>query len=312
VRFIRFSGYHGNYGANYGIALGNDKVYLGSQSSRSYVQFDPATNTFSTPAAAWTYTLGISVDGNGDIVLGSNPIYKFDPSGAVKWSTPHPLPGTDVRGVIVDANNDIWTVNLSSNNISKFDGVTGNHLATIPVGLSPYTYSDATGFAARNITTPSGIWTVVSDGGAAGTAWESISWNNEPQGAQPGDSQITVEARAADTQAGLQLVAYGPVANGGPLGLTGQFIQVKVTLEPASNGDTPVLSDLVLANKDNNATCDIDGNGGVDIADIRIITAARNTVNSLLDIDGDGVVTVLDARKCVLECTNPRCAPDAP
>ncbi|PIP42858.1 MAG: hypothetical protein COX17_10245, partial [Deltaproteobacteria bacterium CG23_combo_of_CG06-09_8_20_14_all_60_8] len=70
--------------------------------------------------------------------------------------------------------------------------------------------------------------------------------------------------------------------------------------------------DLVLVNKDNNATCDIDGNGGVDIADIRIITAARNTVNSLLDIDGDGVVTVLDARKCVLECTNPRCAPVAP
>lgn len=54
--------------------------------------------------------------------------------------------------------------------------------------------------------------------------------------------------------------------------------------------------------------CDANGDGAVDIADIQIIGAARNTVNPALDIDGDGIVTVLDSRKCVLECDMPRCA----
>lgn len=58
--------------------------------------------------------------------------------------------------------------------------------------------------------------------------------------------------------------------------------------------------------------CDIDRNSVVDINDIRAITTARNTPavpGDARDVDGDGVITLNDARQCVLECTNPRCAP---
>ena len=59
--------------------------------------------------------------------------------------------------------------------------------------------------------------------------------------------------------------------------------------------------------------CDLDGSEDVDISDIRIILGFRNRPAALClecDVDGDGIVTVLDARKCVLECTRPRCVAD--
>ena len=58
--------------------------------------------------------------------------------------------------------------------------------------------------------------------------------------------------------------------------------------------------------------CDIDLNRVIDINDIRAIAAARNTPavpGDARDVDGDGVITLNDARQCVLQCTNPRCAP---
>ncbi len=62
------------------------------------------------------------------------------------------------------------------------------------------------------------------------------------------------------------------------------------------------------------ATCDLDGDGDVDRNDISIIlqdrraTVDQSACGADCDIDGDGRITVLDARKCVLQCTLPRCA----
>jgi hypothetical protein len=57
---------------------------------------------------------------------------------------------------------------------------------------------------------------------------------------------------------------------------------------------------------------DYDGDGDVDINDLNVILAARNTPASSSDdprdLDGDGMITGLDARKLVLMCTRPRCA----
>jgi len=60
-------------------------------------------------------------------------------------------------------------------------------------------------------------------------------------------------------------------------------------------------------------TCDFNGDGSVDISDVRGLLGLRNQptdASTLLDdLDGDGRITVLDARGCVLACDNPRCAP---
>ncbi len=75
------------------------------------------------------------------------------------------------------------------------------------------------------------------------------------------------------------------------------FDNMSVTVEPPSE----------------QSICDLDESGDVDILDIYIVLGFRNQEADqcpACDIDGDGIVTVLDARKCVLECTRPRCVTD--
>ncbi len=58
--------------------------------------------------------------------------------------------------------------------------------------------------------------------------------------------------------------------------------------------------------------CDVDLDGDVDLDDINAIFAKRNTPTvpgDPHDADGDKKITVNDARKCVLKCTRPGCAP---
>ncbi len=61
---------------------------------------------------------------------------------------------------------------------------------------------------------------------------------------------------------------------------------------------------------------DIDGNGDVDITDVLMILLFRGFPASgpddPRDLDGDGWITVLDARRAVVACDNPRCAPNPP
>lgn len=82
--------------------------------------------------------------------------------------------------------------------------------------------------------------------------------------------------------------------------------------DDANNTDGDGCSAVCVIEPPEPLRCDIDSNGVVDIADIRAIAAARNNPaapGDARDVDGDGVITVNDARQCVLQCTNPRCAP---
>jgi len=303
---------HAAFGSNYGIALGNGMVYLANRINRSYTQYNPVTGTFSTPAAANNTTLGVTVDGDGNILVGQNTIDKFASDGSLLWTASNPSVNGDARGLVPDQNNDIWVVNRASNNLTKFRGTDGTFLGTLPVGSNPYTYSDASGFAVRNTTTPSGFWKVTTDGGAADTVWGAISWNTEPQGSEPPGTVIKVEARAANTPGGLTGQTFVVVSNGAPLGgaLSGRYLGIKVTLKPDTAGTSPVLSDLRVTSGGGPIVCDVDGDGDVDRNDIRQIYRARRTqvqAGDPRDFNGDGQITINDARGCVLECTNPRC-----
>lgn len=294
---------------NYGIALGNGRVYLGS----TLHSYDPATGSTQTSIAFGG--TGVQVDGFGNVWFGTPTLRKFtvNPATGDLNTTPDCSVSTlGGRGPIVGKGNNIWTINTGSASVSQYDNDC-NFISTVPVGRRPYTYSDATGFGARTQTDPSGIWTIVTDGGAAATEWDSVSWNGEAQGSIPAGASIEVEARAADVEADLGLTPYVPVTNGGTgLGMMGQFLQVRAVLRPNSAGDSPILSDLSVDTQDD-LMCDADGNGQVDVLDIRLISASRNVPvppgDPLLDIDGNGVINVVDARRCAVECTNARCAP---
>jgi streptogramin lyase len=191
---------HGAFGSDYGIAIGNGRVYQAELGSRTYIEFDPGTLTFSTPADQLFAALGIAVDADGNIVVGrwtSGGVAKFRPDSSVLWSAPA-QPGTgEVRGVQIDSNNDVWLIHRPTDNISKYDGDTGAALGVFPVGDGPYTYSDATGLTGFS-TSPTGRWSIVQDSNKAGNTWDRITWNTEPQGSTPAGTSIGVEARTGE------------------------------------------------------------------------------------------------------------------
>lgn len=296
--------------SNYGIALGNGKVYLGS-TLRSH---DPVTHTFG-PVIASSAT-GVAVDGDGAVWFGTPTLRKFvlrtDGSG---FLNPTPVCSTGSlggRGPIVDKNGHAWTINLSNNSVSQYD-TNCNFISTVPVGRRPYTYSDATGLGVLTQTDPQGRWTFSNDSGSAGTSWDKISWNTEPEGNVPAGASITVEARASDSLVDLATSPYVPVVNNAAgLGLTGQHIEVNAVLRPDASSNTPILSDLSITSLAS-TDCDTNADGKIDRVDVGTISRNRNTPvppgNPLWDLNGDNVINVVDGRLCALQCTNANCAP---
>ncbi len=57
-------------------------------------------------------------------------------------------------GVAPDANQYIWAVNQNGNSATKFDLNDKSIVCEVPVGLSPYTYSDMTGYLLHKFTAP--------------------------------------------------------------------------------------------------------------------------------------------------------------
>ncbi|HEY9205334.1 MAG TPA: hypothetical protein VIO58_05385, partial [Candidatus Methanoperedens sp.] len=233
-------------GSDYGIALGNNKVYMGCPSGCSFIQFDTVTEIFSFPAAINYGTLGIAVDANGNILVGKNNggITKFRPNGSVIWDAP-PQPGAgEARGVQVDSDNNVWSINRPTNNISKYNGTDGVPLGVFSVGDQPYTYSDATGLGLR-MSILTGTWTVIYDSGTAGIEWGRISWN----GSVPAGASINVTLRTADTIEGLQLATYQQANNNEDFSATGRFIQIETRLTANPSKDSPLLYDLTVQSK---------------------------------------------------------------
>jgi DNA-binding beta-propeller fold protein YncE len=161
--------------------------------------------------------------------------------------------GEEPTGVAVDAAGKVWATNLRSDNVVRIDPNAGpNGLGAVDLtvdlgpGASPYNYSDMTGAVVVGSTSPQGFWSVIQDGQTPGMEWGTITWNTEPQGSEPPGTAILVEARAADTEAGLGGQAFLPVSNGNLFSSFGRFIEVRVTLKASPGGASPVLSDLRL------------------------------------------------------------------
>lgn len=307
--------------SGYGIALANDKVYLG-RSGNDFNEYDPNAAEDTAPAndgdpltgiftraAGFNFQLGISADGDGNLISGSNTVIKTAPDGTRLWSTPNPT-STSV-GVAIDSNQNVWVMGLSSNNVAKFDGATGNQLLLKTVGRNPYTYSDSTGFAARNITDRTGIWNVIADSSVDGAQWDSISWNEEAEGNVPDDASIRMRYRVSDDENSLQFIDYADATNGATgLNAQGRFVQLRVELRPNGDDETPLLSDVSINAVEDSASCDLNADSIVDRFDLNMIRMAAGPAGpeEPADIDRNGVVDRTDMRKCVVECTFRRCA----
>jgi uncharacterized repeat protein (TIGR01451 family) len=256
---------------NYGLAVDpNGSIWATTLFSQIY-KVSADGNTIQGPFGhGASNAQGLAVTSDGHVWVSSSlfcggagcTIGHLDNNGVLIGTVANPTGGGST-GVSVDAAGKIWTANLSGNSATRIDPTAGpvgsdgvtrvgavDLTVTFPSGPdgrplpSPYNYSDMTGAQLLGSTAPQGTWTVTQDGGAPGTTWGKIVWNAEPQGSVPAGATITVEARSADSEAALGSQAFAAVVNGASPGVTGRFIEVRATLKPNQEGQSPVLSDL--------------------------------------------------------------------
>ncbi len=289
-----------NKGNTYGIAIGNGKVYLGGNCA--YQEIDAVTEA--VVSRSGVCNAGLSVDINGDVVTGQANAAKYSKvNGAEIWRNTS-NPASYAVGVVADGDGNVWQVDYSNNRVTKFNGATGAFMAQLPVGSFPYTYSDATGIAARTQTTPSGFWSVILDGGANNAKWYKICW----QAQVPAGSAAGSESRADNNQANLGNKNYEQRGNCTPLVQEGRYLELRAKLTAAADGGSPMLGQIAAQTR----PCDVDGDNDVDQADLNAINAALNTNASSFsdarDANGDGKINVLDVRACTQQCTRAGCA----
>ncbi len=206
------------------------------------------------------YAQGVAVDSSGNVWVahslnGATTVGHLRTDGTYVGNVTLPG-GNGPTGVSVDSNGKVWVANINTNNAQRIDPAAGpiggggfpvgavDLTVDLGAGAGPYNYSDMTGAVLGEITAPVGTWSVVQDGGLNGRPWGKVTWNTEAQGSVPPGTSITVEARTADTEAGLPAAPWTTVSNAVPFLKTGRYIEVRATLTASPAGASPVLSDL--------------------------------------------------------------------
>jgi hypothetical protein len=251
----------------YGLAVDSDNsIWLTTFGTQVY-KISPDGNTIEGPFLHGSNSAqGLAVAPNGDVWVSSAlgcsgdgcTVGHLKNDGTFVGNVPNPT-GAGSTGVAVDSAGKIWTANRSDNTATRIDpngGPLGADGTTrvgavdltvdFPAGPDnrplpfPYNYSDMTGAQLLSSTAPQGSWTVTQDGGSAGFKWGEAVWTHQT----PAGATVLVEARAADSEAGLGSVEYAAVTNDTPFTMTGRFIQVRVTLRPGQDNASPVLQDI--------------------------------------------------------------------
>jgi hypothetical protein len=232
--------------STYGIALGYDSlgntmVYCGGNSP--FVIFNSSTGTYSYPDS-YDYCLGVAVNAQGQIVTGSyynGGIAKYAPDGTKLWDVAGQV-NSEVRGIVVDSDDNIWAVHRDTSKLCKYNGTNGSPLGVYNAGLYPYTYSDATGLGYQGSILNTGTWTVIFDSEETDTPWGTVSWNSF----EPTNTSVTVKVRSSNDQ--ITWSSWEDVSNGIDFTTTpdGRYLQIKVTLAKTTGDISPILYDLTV------------------------------------------------------------------
>jgi hypothetical protein len=140
--------------------------------------------------------------------------------------------------------------------------------------------------------------------------------------------EILVQGVASDDGEVVSVVVNGIAADLVPTGNAAEVLfSVTIPLVPGENLILATATDdegnayesnLVVERQPQAGPleCDANQDGSVDRLDIAAIFTARGTAASgpddPRDVNRDGLITINDGRLCVLECTNPSCAPTVP
>jgi outer membrane protein assembly factor BamB len=261
---------------SYGLAIDpEDRVWVAGFLCPYAFRFDPRAGRWREVALPESgITRGIAADASGRVyVASSHDWLRFNRDGSVDASEPvarvtvidagalrvervygtaaAPLPGRGSTGVSLDSAGALWLVNQDSSSATRLDLRTGVS-REFPTGISPYTYSDFTGYALRTFTAPNGTLRTIVAGCAAGpTEWELVRWNAR----LPAGTRVELRVRTADTVAALSARPWiGPFATvpvtelslpPGPVG-GGAILELEVSLLSDGGAASPAIDDLVV------------------------------------------------------------------
>ena len=259
---------HAGMGSNYGIAVSQDYVFLGVS---PFLRFNKATEEFDSPSDDSMYVLSLAYGPDGNIVVGDGSVggvAKYTPDGELIWESPAQEDTGHVRGVVLDANGDVWAIHVNNDRLSKYRGEDGEPLGVFLSGAGPYTYSDATGLGTRALGQLTGIGRVVFDGrdrgpvAVAGFTLAAAQVGVAEQPAAPeylwADSCARIEPveeadsrfriRAADTLEALEQAAFRTFTPGDALpdGVEGRYVQVEVELRANNARESEVFRGLAV------------------------------------------------------------------
>lgn len=219
----------------YGIAAdGAGGIWFGSYST-SIFRVDAKTGAFGPKHLTGGQTRGVAVDDDGAVWTADS---LHDLAIRVDAETGEILTevqvGSGPVGVSVDPEGNIWTANIFGDSLTRLTPE-GDIIGDYPVGNDPYTYSDMTGAAFRVFRVLTGRFTAHFDTGVAGARWQELLL----EGAFDAPATVTVRARAAEQDTALDAAAWSEVVlqgPTGPLGVTGRWLELEVTLTSEQSG----------------------------------------------------------------------------
>ncbi|MBP47866.1 MAG: hypothetical protein CMH53_07990 [Myxococcales bacterium] len=261
---------HGNggKGSPYGINVDMfGRLWIANTTNWSS-RFDPVTNKWS-PVSHNQRSRGIATSNDGYIYVALDQTSSVAKINAVTLVTEAHISlgsGRYPVGIAVDYDGYVWAVNQSKASASKVDPKTNSVVGEYPVGNSPYTYSDMTGYTLNNYTAPKGKYThVFGFGGWSGTVaenktktlWESL----DAEITVPPKGFVKLRYRAGDNLKDLDKLPWsaelGPFPpTKFPVDLTkaakkveGRFLQVEYFLQAGSNKLSPLIKSVTAKGK---------------------------------------------------------------
>jgi hypothetical protein len=207
----------------YGLALdGQGNLWLGGNTSVRALDTDTGQQVDSYTVTSYAHGIAVGLDGNVYAGLGGkNQVARITPGGITEYLQ---LPAGDKhpRGVVLDAESNVYTVNMNSANLTRFDSITGTTTSFGNGMLSgPYGYSgDMTGLTSNCLVTTSSIWkTSVHDTLKAKTLFGIVKWGSS----EPVGTSINMYYR-------LDTSSWKQIQNGQSIDELGQKIQLKAVL----------------------------------------------------------------------------------
>ncbi|MBX7191938.1 MAG: hypothetical protein K1X94_07760 [Sandaracinaceae bacterium] len=224
---------------------------------RGAAAYDPVTERWSQsgslPASRNRYAVrGIAASAGSIWVAGRSAsedgaLFELDVRD-LSLTEAHPVPGAvDLVGVGVAFDGAVWGIAKGSDRAYRLDR-SADTVTSYPVGHTPYTYSDFTGFGLNGILGASGEHRVVIEG-CRSTVWTGLSLDADI----PEETRIRLRVRTADTVEGLASAPWvGPFEPPSPsLALppgpipASRYLEVSLRLSSTTPGIVPRVFGLV-------------------------------------------------------------------